>query len=168
MGGVMVSAKPESGTITTRCLPMKRHYYFRTCRGKIPCWRRPLSFAPRRARSISALQRARLYCFADGELLSAVAGNTALSALPEDNEQDKRMKVLVRNNWRRVSHPSYVLQHRFDELGGMPSLKLMKNVNVYAPSSVPAGGAAGGILAIIRGAWPPILPKPRPGENDLR
>jgi streptogramin lyase len=54
-----------------------------------------------------------------------------LNALPEETDQDKRMKRLVRNICTGCHTPSYVLQHRFDEAGWHAIIELMKNANVY-------------------------------------
>jgi streptogramin lyase len=95
-------------------------------------------------------------------------GNVALSALPEDNEQDKRMKVIVRNNCSACHTPSYVLQHRFDEAGWSAIIELMKNVNVYG-TFVGASRPPAGILDYHQKELAAYLAKARgPGENDMK
>ena len=92
-----------------------------------------------------------------------------LSALPEDNEQDKRMKVIVRNNCTACHTASYVLQHRFDEAGWSAIVELMKNVNVYGIYRRRRAGRRPASSTITRRSSPPISRKARgPGENGMK
>ena len=65
------------------------------------------------------------------DFVRQLPGNVMLSALPEETEQDKRMKRMVRNNCTGCHTPSYMLQHSFDEAGWNAIIELMKNANVY-------------------------------------
>ena len=58
-------------------------------------------------------------------------GNIMLAALPEETEQDKRMKRIVRTVCTGCHTASFILQHRFDEAGWNAIIELMKNANVY-------------------------------------
>src|SRR5206468_715794 len=65
------------------------------------------------------------------DLVKQLPGNQMLQALPEETDQDKRMKRLVRNNCTGCHTSSFILQHRFDEAGWNAIIELMKNANVY-------------------------------------
>ena len=96
-------------------------------------------------------------------------GNVMLSALPEDNEQDKRMKVIVRNNCTACHTASYVLQHRFDEAGWSAIVELMKNVNVYGTLRRRRAVRHRGILDYHQKELAAYLAKARgPGENGMK
>src|SRR5262245_29088644 len=110
LGGITVSAKPVGGTITTTVFTDARgDYYFSPLpAGKYRVWAQAVSFAT--AKAEVDLSAARKQDF-------VLACNVMLNALPEETEQDKRMKRLVRNICTGCHTPSYVLQHRFDEAG---------------------------------------------------
>ena len=94
-------------------------------------------------------------------------GNAMLAALPEDNNQNKRMKRIVRNECTACHTGSYVLQHRFDEAGWNAIIELMKNVNVggtYVGKTRPPSG----LLDHFQKDLAHYLAKARgPGDNHL-
>src|SRR3954469_24312512 len=101
MGGVMVSAKPEGGTITTTVLTDEagRYYFPPLAAGKYRVWAQALSFATAKGAIDLGVARRHDFTLSPMEnFFQQLPGNVALAALPEDSEQDKRMKVLVRNN----------------------------------------------------------------------
>jgi hypothetical protein len=171
MGGVMVSAKPEGGTITTTVLTDEagRYYFPPLAAGKYRVWAQAVSFTT--AKSAIDLGAAKKQDFTLRPLenfFQQLPGNVMLAALPEDNEQDKRMKVIVRNNCSACHTPSYVLQHRFDEAGWSAILELMKNVNVYG-TFVGASRPPAGILDYHQKELAAYLAKARgPGETDIK
>src|SRR5262249_17598078 len=57
-------------------------------------------------------------------------GDMIYASLPEETQQDARMKTLVKNNCTGCHTLSYILQHRFEADGWYKVLDLMKNVNV--------------------------------------
>src|SRR5262249_62426966 len=65
------------------------------------------------------------------DFVRQLPGDVMLSALPEETEQDKRMKRLVRNICTGCHTASYALQHRFDEAGWNAIIELMKNAKVF-------------------------------------
>src|SRR5882757_6393744 len=133
MGGVMVSAKPQGGTITTTVLTDEagRYYFPPLATGKYRVWAQALSFATAKGEiELGAVKQQDFTLRPMEDFFRQLPGNAMLSALPEDNEEDKRMKVIVRNNCTACHTASYVLQHRFDEAGWSAIVELMKNVNV--------------------------------------
>lgn len=134
LGGVTVSAKPAGGTVTTTVFTDENgDYYFPPLpAGKYRVWAQAVSFAT--AKTEIELPAARKQGFVlnpTKDFIRQLPGNVMLSALPEETEQDKRMKRMVRNNCTGCHTPSYVLQHRFDEAGWNAIIELMKNANVY-------------------------------------
>ena len=99
------------------------------------------------------------------DFVRQLPGNVMLSALPEETEQDKRMKRLVRNNCTGCHTASYVLQHRFDEAGWNAIIELMKNANVYG-TYVGDDRKPAGILDYHQKELAAYLARARgPGEN---
>src|SRR3954469_17800242 len=133
MAGVMVSAKSQGGTITTTGMTDKvgRYYFPPLATGKYRVWANALSFATAKGEIDLGAEKKQDFTLRPMEdFFRQMPGNAMLAALPEDNEQDKRMKVIVRNNCTACHTASYVLQHRFDEAGWNAIVELMKNVNV--------------------------------------
>src|SRR3954469_9675102 len=176
MGGVMVSAKPAGGTITTTVLTDEsgRYYFPPLTAGKYRVWAQAISFATAKGEiELGAVKKQDFTLRPMEDFFRQLPGNVMLSALPEDDEQDKRMKVIVRNNCTACHTASYVLQHRFDEAGWNAIVELMKNVNVYG-SFVGASRPPSGILDYHQKELAAYLAKARgPGANikvklDLR
>ena len=169
MNGVMVSAKPEGGTITTTVLTDEagRYYFPPLATGKYRVWAQALSFATAKGEiDLGAVKQQAFTLRPMEDFFRQLPGNVMLSALPEDNEQDRRMKVIVRNNCTACHTASYVLQHRFDEAGWSAIVELMKNVNVYG-SFVGASRPPSGILDYHQKELAAYLAKARgPGANS--
>src|ERR1700720_3782480 len=99
LGGVMVSAKPVGGTITTTVFTDEfGDYYFPPLpAGKYRVWSQALTF--KTAKTELDLPATRKQAFVLEPLKDYVRqlpGNIMLAALPEDADQDKRMKRIVR------------------------------------------------------------------------
>ena len=76
MGGVMVSAKPEGGTITTTVLTDEagRYYFPPLAAGKYRVWAQAMSFATAKGEiDLGAVKKAGLHASADGGFLPAIA-----------------------------------------------------------------------------------------------
>ena len=134
LGGITVSAKSVGGTITTTVFTDARgDYYFSPLpAGKYRVWAQAVSFATAKAEvDLSAPRKQDFVLAPFKDFVRQLPGNVMLNALPEETEQDKRMKRLVRNICTGCHTPSYVLQHRFDEAGWSAIIELMKNANVY-------------------------------------
>jgi virginiamycin B lyase len=136
MGGVTVSAKPEGGTITTTVFTDEAGEYFfpPLAAGKYRVWAQALGY--RTSRNPVELGSNARQDFTLARMTSADAvyrqlpGHLMLASLPEESQQDRRMKRLVRNDCTGCHTASYPLQHRFDEAGWNAVIELMKNVNV--------------------------------------
>src|SRR3954471_15166844 len=168
MGGVMVSAKPQGGTTTTTFLTAgsARYYFPPLATGKYRVWANALSFATAKSEIDLGAEKKQDFTLRPMEdFFRQMPGNAMLAALPEDDEQDKRMKVIVRNNCTACHTASYVLQHRFDEAGWNAIVELMKNVNVYG-SHVGTSRPPSGILDYHQKELAAYLAKARgPGAN---
>ena len=117
MGGVMVSAKPAGGTITTTVLTDEsgRYYFPPLATGKYKVWAQAISFTTAKGEiDLGAVKQQDFTLRPMEDFFRQLPGNTMLAALPEDSEQDKRMSVIVRNNCTACHTASYELQHRFD------------------------------------------------------
>src|SRR5262245_32331809 len=134
LGGVTVSAKPVGGTITTTVFTDEAgDYYFPPLpEGKYRVWAQAISFATGKAEiDLTAPRKQAFVLDPLKDFVKQLPGNVMLNALPEETDQDKRMKRMVRNNCTGCHTSSYVLQHRFDEAGWNAIIELMKNANVY-------------------------------------
>jgi streptogramin lyase len=134
LGGVTVSAKPAGGTITTTVLTDEAgDYYFPPLpAGKYRVSAQALTFETAKAElDLPAAGKQSFVLAPMKDFVRQLPGNVMLSALPEDTDQDKRMKRLVRTTCTGCHTASFILQHRFDEAGWNAVIELMKNANVY-------------------------------------
>jgi streptogramin lyase len=136
MGGVAVSAKPESGTITTTVFtdPSGDYFFPPLAAGRYRVWAQALGYRTSRSEleaSSGARQDFTLARMTNADAVyRQLPGHLMLASLPEDSQHDRRMKRLVRNDCTGCHTASYPLQHRFDEAGWSAVIELMKNVNV--------------------------------------
>jgi streptogramin lyase len=137
MGGVTVSAKPEGGTITTTVFTDEGgNYYFPPLpAGKYRVWAQTLSFQTAKGEVDLSANRKQDFTLAamatPEQTFKQLPGNLVLAALPEDTQDDQRMKRIVRSTCTGCHTASYPLQHRFDQQGWNAVIELMKNANVY-------------------------------------
>jgi streptogramin lyase len=138
LGGVTVSAKAEGATITTTVFTdADGHYYFPPmAAAKYRVWAQALTFETAKGEIDLAASNAQglaqdFSLKPTKDFFRQLPGDLVLAALPEDNDQDKKMKRIVRTVCTGCHTPSYILQHRFDEAGWNAVLELMKHVNVY-------------------------------------
>jgi streptogramin lyase len=134
LGGITVSAKPAGGTITTTVFTDANGDYFFSPlpAGKYRVWAQAVTFETAKAEvDLASARKQDFNLKPNKDFVRQLPGNAMLAALPEESEQDKRMKRLVRNICTGCHTPSYVLQHRFDEAGWNAIIELMKNANVY-------------------------------------
>ena len=136
MAGVVVSAKAEGSTITTSVYTDKSGLYAFSPlpAGKYRMWAQAIGYQTARADfqiEPGKWQNFRLVGNGDSEqTFRQLPGNLALDALPEQTENDKRMKQLVRNGCTSCHTASFPLQFRFDGAGWTAIIELMKNANV--------------------------------------
>jgi streptogramin lyase len=137
MGGVTVSAKPAGGTITTTVYTDEGgNYYFPPLpNGKYRVWAQALSFQTAKGEVDLTANRKQDFTLAAMPNAEAtfkqLPGNLVLAALPEETQDDQRMKRIVRSACTGCHTASYPFQHRFDEAGWNAIIDLMKNANVY-------------------------------------
>src|SRR6185369_16658457 len=101
MGGIMVSAKPQGGTITTTVLTDEsgRYYFPPLPAGKYRVWAQALSFDIAKSEvDLSAPRGTSFVLRPLDDFFRQLPGNAMIAALPDETEQDKRMKRIVRNN----------------------------------------------------------------------
>ena len=134
LGGVTVSAKADGATITTTVFTgADGHYYFPPmAAAKYRVWAQALSFETAKGEVDLAADAAQDFTLKPmTDYFRQLPGDLVLAGLPEDDDQDKNMKRIVRTVCTGCHTPSYILQHRFDEPGWSAVLELMKHVNVY-------------------------------------
>jgi streptogramin lyase len=134
LGGVTVSAKADGSTITTTVFTDAdgRYYFPALPAGKYRVWAQALSFATAKGEVDLAANASQDFSLTPmTDYIRQLPGDLMLAALPEDSDQDKKMKRIVRTVCTGCHTPSYILQHRFDEAGWTAILDLMKHVNVY-------------------------------------
>lgn len=173
MGGVTVSAKPEDGTITTTVFTDDSgNYYFPPLpAGKYRVWAQALSFQT--AKGEVDLSTNRKHDFTLTSMATAedtfkqLPGYLVLAALPENSEDDKRMKRIVRSACTGCHTASYPFQHKFDEQGWNAIIDLMKNANVYG-TYVGAQRPAAGLLDHAQKELAAYLARARgPGQSSM-
>jgi len=171
LGGVTVSAKPVSGTVTTTVFTdAAGDYYFPPLpEGKYRVWAQAVSLATGKAEiDLSAARKQAFVLDPLKDFVRQLPGNVMLSALPEESEHDQRMKRLVRNICTGCHTPSYILQHRFDEAGWNAIIELMKNANVYG-TFMGAERKPSGILDYHQKELAAYLARSRgPGESAMK
>src|SRR5262249_54325047 len=183
MGGVTVSAKADGATITTTVFTDADGNYFfpPMAGGKYRVWAQALSFETAKGEVDLAANKAENFTLKPtDDYFRQLPGDMVIQALPEESEQDKKMKRIVRTVCTGCHTPSYILQHRFDEAGWNAILELMKHVNVYGIYQGADHKATGVIdynqkelaayLAKARGpeSNSKIAPRPRPSGEAAR
>src|SRR5260221_10562452 len=136
LGGVTVSAKPVGGTVTTTVFTdASGDYYFPPLpAGKYRVWAQAISFQTAKADvDLAATGKQGFVLTPTKDFVRQLPGNVMLSALPEETEQDKRMKRLVRNICTGLDTASYPLLHRLHEAGLNASIELVKDAQLVRP-----------------------------------
>jgi hypothetical protein len=171
LGGVTVSAKPIGGTITTTVFTDEAGDYFfpPLPAGKYRMWAQAVNFATAKAEVDLSTPHKQAFTLAPlKDFVKQLPGYAMLNALPEENDQDKRMKTLVRNICTGCHTASSPLQHRFDEAGWDAIIELMKNANVYG-AYVGASRPPSGILDYHQKELAAYLARARgPGESAMK
>jgi streptogramin lyase len=174
VGGVTVSAKPEGGTVTTTVFTDEAgNYYFPPLpSGKYRVWAQTLSYETAKGEVDLAANRKHDFTLAaitnPERAFKQLPGNVVLAGLPEDTQDDQRMKRLVRSVCTGCHTASYPLQHRFDEAGWNAIIELMKNANVYG-TYVGKDRAPSGILDFHQKELAAYLTRARgPGATSMK
>ncbi len=134
LGGVLVSAKPEGGTVTTSVYTdEKGEYVFPALPdGKYRVWAQAIKFATAKAQVELTANRKQDFALSafTGDLGLQLSGDMMLSALPEATAEDARMKNLVSKNCTGCHPASFPLQHKFDAAGWEKILKHMGRISL--------------------------------------
>ena len=173
LGGVTVSAKAQGTTITTSVYTDEQGgYYFPPLpAGKYNVWAQALAFETAKGEvDLTAARRADLTLkpMTDPERrVRQLPGEMLMAALPEETDEDARIKRVFRNACTGCHTPSYVLQFRFDEDGWSKIIDMMKvvpNTGVY-----PANPKPNAIIEFNQKQLAAYLARARgPGESSLK
>jgi virginiamycin B lyase len=149
LGGVTVSARQDGSTITTSVYTDDTgNYYFPPLpAGKYQVWAQALSFETTKAAvdlAAAGHQDLVLKPITDPEArVRQLPSELLVAALPEDTEDDARIKKVFTNQCTGCHTPGYPLQFRFDEAGWNKIINLMKVIpgtGVYpGPGTKPNG-----------------------------
>ena len=132
LGGVTVSARQDGSTITTSVYTDETgNYYFPPLpAGKYQVWAQALSFETSKAAvdlAAAAHKDLVLNPISDPEQrVRQLPAELLVAALPEDTEDDARIKKVFTNQCTGCHTPGYPLQFRFDEAGWTKIINLMK------------------------------------------
>src|SRR5215467_11786708 len=172
--GVTVSAKRDGTTITTSVYTdQDGNYYFPPLAdGKYQVWAQALGFET--AKGSVDLTATRKHNIAlkpmtDREAMTRqLPSELLVAALPEETEDDARIKKIFTNNCTACHSPGYALQFRFDEAGWNKIINLMKVVpgsGVYPG----AGAKANQIMEHNQKQLAAYLARARgPGESSMK
>jgi virginiamycin B lyase len=172
--GVTVSAKREGTTITTSVYTdATGNYYFPPLAdGKYQVWAQALSFETAKGTvelAANSKHNITLTPMADREaVIRQLPSELLVAALPEDTEDDARIKKIFTNNCTACHSPGYALQFKFDEAGWNKIINLMKVVpgsGVYPG----AGAKANQIMEHNQKQLATYLARARgPGESSMK
>ena len=173
LGGVTVSAKLEGSTITTSVYTDESgSYYFPPLpEGKYKVWAQALAFETTKSQlELSAAKRQDLVLqpMTDKERqIRQLPAELLVAALPDETEDDARIKKVFTNQCTGCHSPGYPLQFKFDEAGWNKIINLMKmvaNTGVYPPNA-----KANAILEYNQKELAAYLARARgPGETSMK
>jgi streptogramin lyase/mono/diheme cytochrome c family protein len=172
--GVTVYAKLEGSTITTSVYTDETgSYYFPPLpAGKYRVWAQALGFETSKGSvDLTAARRQDLALrpMTDAEQrIRQLPSELLVAALPEETQDDARIKKIFTNNCTSCHAPGYVLQFRFDEAGWNKIINLMK---VVPGSGVYPGPSAKGnqIIEHNQKELAAYLSRARgPGETSMK
>ncbi len=133
LSGILVSAKPVGGTITTSVYTdASGAYYFPPLpAGKYRVWAQALTFATAKGEvDLDASSKRDFALSTLADVARQLPGDLMLASLPDATPNDARLKQIIANNCTGCHTPSYPLQHQFDAAGWSHIIDLMKHVNV--------------------------------------
>ncbi|OFV97471.1 MAG: hypothetical protein A3F68_07570 [Acidobacteria bacterium RIFCSPLOWO2_12_FULL_54_10] len=171
--GFTVSAKADGSVITTTVYTdAKGQYVFPTLpAGKYRVWAQAVGFAPTEAQlSLDGMKAARqdLTLNSIDDFSHQLTGTEWMAALPEDTTENKRMKMIFRNNCAGCHQPNFVLQSRFDEAGWRKIIDVMERVGIYGDPPR-ADGAPMPLIRYYKDEMAAYLAKMRgPGPSPMK
>ncbi len=174
LGGVTVSAKQDGSTITTSVYSDETgNYYFPPLpAGKYQVWAQALSFETSKAAvdlSATAHHDLVLKPINDPEQqVRQLPSELLVAALPEDTEDDARIKKVFTNQCTGCHTPGYPLQFKFDEAGWNKIISLMKVIPGTGIYPGP-GAKANAIIDYNQKQLATYLARARgPGETSMK
>src|SRR6266849_3710310 len=174
LGGVTVSAKQDGSTITTSVYTDETgNYYFPPLpAGKYQVWAQALSFETSKAAvdlAATAHQDMVLKAIDDPEQrIRQLPSELLVAALPEDTEDDARIKKVFTNQCTGCHTPGYPLQFKFDEAGWNKIINLMKVIPGTGVYPGP-GAKPNGIIDFNQKQLAAYLARARgPGESSMK
>ena len=125
--------RPKVPRSPRRCSPTSAGaYYFPPLpSGKYHVWAQAVTFQTAKSDvDLGAAKHADFTLDTLKDFERQLPGDEVIASLPADNENDVRLKTIVKNNCTGCHTPSFTLQHKFDETGWNRIINLMKHVNV--------------------------------------
>ena len=184
MEGVTVSAAKVGGTISTSVYTDDRgRYFFPTAPGgKYRVWAQAVGFQAALAdvelNPATAKAPLNFTLTAINNFERQLTSPEWLSALPAENREDLRLKLIFMHNCTTCHSAAFVLQNKFDEAGWKAILARMETINVYGKAGEPPNPVIqhykeelAGYLFRVRGPGPSplkIKPLPRPSGDAAR
>jgi streptogramin lyase len=175
MEGVAISAAVVGGTITTSVYSDDQgRYYFPTApAGKYQVWAQAVGYQAARAEvELNSTKGARrdFTLAATKTFERQLTSPEWLSALPDQKQEDVRLKLIFVHTCTTCHSAAFVLQNKFDEAGWKAILARMETINVYGKAGDPPSpvithykGELAAYLSRVRGPGPsPLLIKPFP------
>jgi streptogramin lyase len=129
MAGITVTAKADGQSIATSVFTDETGaYYFPALKdGTYRVWAQGTGYAPaRRTVALSKTMRADFALLPAPDVAMQMTGDEFLASLPDATPNDKRLRMVFRNECTGCHQPNYVLQQKFDEKGGNAVIDLMK------------------------------------------
>jgi streptogramin lyase len=183
MEGVTVSAAAADGTITTSVYTDDRGRYFLPIApgGKYRVWVQAVGYQAGRANvelKSSGKTRQNFTLEAAKDFERQLTSPEWLSALPAENPQEVRLKLIFVHSCTTCHSAAFVLQNKFDEAGWKAILARMETINVYGKAGEPPSPVIqhykeelAGYLFRVRGPGASplnIKPLPRPTGEAAR
>jgi streptogramin lyase len=168
--GVTISAAAVGGTITTSVYSDDQgHFYFPALPGgKYRVWAQAVGYREGRANLELTAMRSTHQDFTLKTIETFERQLTSpewLSALPDENSKDHRMKLIFVHSCTTCHSAAFALQNKFDEAGWRAILGLMETINVYGK----AGGPSSPIIQHYKEELADYLTKVRgPGPSPLK
>ena len=134
--GVAVSAREDGKTYTTSVFTDEQGAYSFPAleKGRYRVWAQTVGFQTARAElnldGAPALRHDfKLQTLAD--FSKQLTGTEWFASLPEDTAENRRMKLIFRDNCTGCHTPNFVLQNRFDQAGWRKIIDVMETVGIY-------------------------------------
>ncbi len=132
--GVTVSARLKDRTFTTSVFTDEQGKYFfpGLDAGHYRVWAQAVGFVTARAELDAAGEAQQDFTLKSAsDFTRQLSGAEWIASLPEDTPENRRMKMIFRNNCAGCHQPNFVLQNRFDQAGWARIINVMERVGIY-------------------------------------